>query len=302
VEVVVKVGAATPHLGADASPEGLLGFAARAEELGLDSLWVLERLMRVIPDEGEPFIPAYYGSVYSPLETLAFLAGRTSTIKLGTSVLDALFHAPVALARQLSTLDNLSGGRLVVGLGQGWSAEEFAAVGVPMSRRGKGFEDFLGALQAAWQADPVHYEGRFYSFARSEVSPKPVQVGGPQLLLAAMPGVEVSVERAGRLGLGFNPGIYTWESFEHQMKIFRDSTPRGAEPGPVVVRVNGSVTAEPLGDERAPLTGDIAEVRADLARAAALGVTEVFWDLVQGGVAAAAEQHAAIERIATLKN
>ena len=297
----MKLGVAAPHLGADASPKGLLGFAARAEELGLDSLWVLERLMRVVPDEGAPTIPVHYGSVYSPLETLAFLAGRTSTITLGTSVLDALFHAPVALARQLATLDHLSGGRLVVGLGQGWSPDEFAAVGVPMSRRGNGFEDFLGALRATWQPDPVHYEGRFYTIARSEVSPKPLRAGGPQILLAAMPGAEVPVQRAGRLGLGFNPGIFSWESFEHQMKIFRDSAPAGAQPGPVVVRVNGSVTVEPLGAERAPLHGDAAEVREDLARVAGLGVTEVFWDLVQGEVPHA-DHHAALDRIARLKD
>jgi len=164
VEVVVKLGAAAPHLGADASPEGLLGFAARAEELGLDSLWVLERLMRVVPDEGEPFIPAYYGSVYSPLETLAFLAGRTSTITLGASVLDALFHAPVALARQLATLDHLSGGRLVVGLGQGWSPEEFAAVDVPMCRcadepTGQGFRGLPRRVAGGLAAGPGALRG-----------------------------------------------------------------------------------------------------------------------------------------------
>jgi alkanesulfonate monooxygenase SsuD/methylene tetrahydromethanopterin reductase-like flavin-dependent oxidoreductase (luciferase family) len=114
----------------------MVAFARRAEELGLDSLWVLERILRPVAPAREPLLPAHSASVYSPLETLAFIAGKTDVIRLGTSVLDALFHVPAALGRQLATVDRLSNGRLLVGLGQGWSTEEFQTAGVPMSRRG----------------------------------------------------------------------------------------------------------------------------------------------------------------------
>jgi probable F420-dependent oxidoreductase len=277
-----------------------VAFAERAEQLGLDSLWVLERLLRVLEPSAGPVIPEAYGTVYSPLETLAFLAARTSTIRLGTSVLDALFHAPVALGRQLATLDQLSGGRLLVGLGQGWSPEEFDTVGVSMSRRGNGFEDFLAALTAIWGPDPVSYEGRFYRFAASQVSPKPVRPGGPPVLLGAMPGLAAPAQRAGRLGFGFNPGIYDWSAFENQLAAFQEAVPAGAHPGPVVVRINGTVTAEALGADRLPLTGDAAQVREDLARAASLGVDEVFWDLVQGGVPHS-EHLATLDRVVRLR-
>ena len=297
----VKLGVAAPHLGADASPEGIVAFAERAEELGLDSLWALERLLRVVDPKDGQVLPEAYGSVYSPLETLAFLAGRTSTIRLGTSVLDALFHSPAALARQLATLDRLSDGRLLVGLGQGWSAEEFETVSVPMSRRGNGFEDFLAALTAAWAPDPVRYDGRFYRFAASEISPKPVRPDGPPVLLGAVPGLAVPAQRAGRLGFGFNPGIYEWAGFETQLAAYLEAVPQGARPGPVVVRVNGTVTAEPLGNDRLPLVGDVAQVREDLARVASLGVDEVFWDLVQGGVPHA-EHLGVLDRIVQLKD
>ena len=156
----MKLGAALPHSGADASPDGMVAFAHRAEELGLDSLWVLERILRPVAPAREPLLPAHSASVYSPLETLAFIAGKTDVIRLGTSVLDALFHVPAALGRQLATVDRLSNGRLLVGLGQGWSTEEFQTAGVPMSRRGNGFEDFIAALQATWRQDPVQYQGR----------------------------------------------------------------------------------------------------------------------------------------------
>ena len=296
----MKLGVAVSHLGVDASPEGIVEFAERAEALGLDSLWALERVLRVVTPQDGQVLPEAYGTVYSPLETLAFLAGRTSTIRLGTSVLDALFHSPAVLARQLATLDRLSHGRLVVGLGQGWSAEEFATVGVPMSRRGNGFEDFLTALTTAWGPDPVHYDGRFYRYAASEISPKPAQPGGPPVLLGAIPGLAIPAQRAGRLGFGFNPGIFEWTGFESQLAAYFEAVPQGRQAGPVVVRVNGTVTAQPLGADRLPLVGDIDQVREDLARVASLGVDEVFWDLVQGGVPRT-EHLSVLDRIRQLK-
>jgi probable F420-dependent oxidoreductase len=281
----VKLGLALPHIGDEATPEGILTFAQRAEELGFDSLWVLERLLRPVAPAQGPVIPPYYGNVFSPLETLTYVAARTSTIRLGTSIIDALFHVPVVLGRRLATLDHFSGGRLVVGLGQGWSPEEFETANVPMKRRGSGFEEFIAALQATWGPDPVSYQGRFYRIAPSEVRPKPVRPGGPTILLAAMPGAEASVQRAGRLGLGFNPGAFDWASLEQQIAIFHAAVPVGGQVGPIVVRVNGAVTEGPLDEaDRGPLSGSVEQIGRDLARAAELGVDEVFWDFVQAGM------------------
>ena len=276
----MKFGAALPHLGSDASPDGMVAFAHQAEKLGLDSLWVLERMLRPVAPTGGFLLPDHYATVYSPLETLAFIAGQTNVIQLGTSVIDALFHTPATLGRQLATVDRLSNGRLVVGLGQGWSPEEFQTAGVPMSRRGNGFEDFIAALQATWRPDPVQYEGRFYQIPPSELGPKPVRAGGPQIVIGAF--AAASAQRAGRLGLGLNPEIRDWDLFTELVKVHQEAA--GGTPGPVVVRVNGAVTAEPLGGGRAPLSGSVEEVREDLARAADLGIDEVFWDLIGGHV------------------
>jgi alkanesulfonate monooxygenase SsuD/methylene tetrahydromethanopterin reductase-like flavin-dependent oxidoreductase (luciferase family) len=120
----IKIGVHLPIAGRDASPDLIARVALEAERIGLDSIWTWERLMRPsvpIPmgGPGGPVMeaPEPFGTVYDPIETLAFVAATTSRITLGTSVLDSLFQSPVILARRLATLDRLSGGRLVVGIG-----------------------------------------------------------------------------------------------------------------------------------------------------------------------------------------
>lgn len=128
----MKLGIGLPTSAPLGSPEAIVKVADGAERIGLASLWTFERLLRptapVSPGHG---IPDSYASVYDPLETLSYAAARTSRIRLGTSVLDALFHPPVVLARRIATLDRLSGGRLDIGLGQGLIPQEFATAEVP---------------------------------------------------------------------------------------------------------------------------------------------------------------------------
>ena len=159
-------------------------------------------------------LPEDYGNVFDPIETLTYVAAHTSTISLGTSVMNALFHTPVVLARRLSTLDHFSGGRVIVGLGQGWSAEEFETANVSMRRRGNGFAEYIDALWAAWGPDPVSFEGRFYKIPTSQIGPKPVQPGGFQVLVGVSDESSASVERAGRTGVGLHPIISDWTCFE----------------------------------------------------------------------------------------
>ena len=284
----MKLSLGLPHYGRESSPEVIARFAHEAEQLDYDAVWALERLLRPVKPRSAPFPgwtpPAYYANVYDPIETLTFVATKTRRIKLGTSVIDALFHVPVMLARRLATLDHFSAGRVITGLGQGWSADEFETANVPMQRRGAGFEDFIGALRAAWGPDPVRYDGRFYKIPESEIGPKPLQPGGPLLLIGLMPTSNGPAARAGRLGLGLHPLMFDWTELETLLRHFRTAaSDAGQSAGPVIVRINDPVTETPVAD-RKPLSGAPEQIRDDLQRLQSLGVEGVMWDLTQAEV------------------
>jgi alkanesulfonate monooxygenase SsuD/methylene tetrahydromethanopterin reductase-like flavin-dependent oxidoreductase (luciferase family) len=110
-------------------------------------------------------------SVYEPIETLAYVAAKTERIKLGTSIVNAPFHVPVVLARRFATLDQMSGGRAIAGLGQGWMDQEFETANVSRKLRGEGVAEFVAAMRAAWGPDPVSFEGRPYRIPPSKINP-----------------------------------------------------------------------------------------------------------------------------------
>ena len=182
------IGFGLPVSGSWATPDAIVRVARLAEELGYASLWTFQR---VLGDE----------SVLDPLVTLAHVAGHTDRIRLGTATICAPFIAPALLAKSLSSLDVLCGGRLDVGLGLGWKREEYAAAGVPFARRGARMDEYLRCLHALWTQDPVEFAGEFYTVPRSRQQPRPVQRPHPPILLggAAAP----ALRRAGRLAQGW---------------------------------------------------------------------------------------------------
>lgn len=289
----IKIGVHLPVAGRDASPETIAQVAQEAERVGLDSVWSWDRQLRpTVPiamgGPGGPVMdaPETFGTVYDPIEVLTYVAALTTRVALGTSVLDSLFQGPVLLARRLATLDRLSAGRLVVGIGQGWMEQEFAAAGVPMARRGAGFEEHTRAVQAVWGPNPVSFAGRFYQIPESDIGPKPVRPGGPTLLVGAV--APAAVERAARLGAGLTLVIFDWDSVAETIKVFRAAaTAAGRDPAtlPIMLQVNGNLTEESL-DERGPLLGSPEQVADDLERAAGIGVEHVFWNSVDGDPAA----------------
>ncbi len=282
----MELGIALPQWGRHATPEVIVEVAEAAEALGYASVWVQERLLRPLQPRtgyggtpGQP-IPEAYRTVYEPIVTLTYVAARTVRIRLGTSVLDAPFHVPVVLGRRLASLDQFSHGRLIVGLGQGWSEDEFLTTNVPPSRRGAGFEEFIAALQAVWGPDPVEFHGRFYQIPQSEINPKPLQPGGPPLLLGGF--APAAIARAARLGLGFNPIAIGWEFLESMVATFRtEAQASGRDPStlPIVVRANIRFSAEALGPDRGAFNGSAAQIREDLKRAEGMGLNHVFFDL-----------------------
>jgi probable F420-dependent oxidoreductase len=277
----VKLGITLPTTGSAASADTISTVAETAERIGLDAVWSFERLLSptaggLMNGQTVP-LPDAYNSVFAPLEVLAFAAARTSRITLGTSIVVALLHNPADLARRFATLDRLSGGRVVAGLGQGWMAQEFEAAGVPLSRRGAGFTEFIEALRAVWGPDPVSYDGRFYRIESSNVGPKPVRPDGvPIIAGAASPG---GIRRAAQLGLGLNPVWFGWEALEGTVQAFRAAAAEaGHDPAtlPVVVRINQFPTAEPTADGASP-TGSPEQIAEAIPRLEGIGVTELLW-------------------------
>jgi probable F420-dependent oxidoreductase len=266
------------------SVESIVRIAQAAEELGYGAVWTYERLlypMADVPQPGGPPrpLPDYYKTAYDPLETLAFVAAKTERVRLGTSVVDALFHAPVILAKRYATLDQLSGGRVIAGLGQGWMEQEFATANVPPARKGAGMDELVAAMRATWGPDPVRYEGRFYRIAESIINPKPVQPGGPPILLGSM--TPAGIQRAARIADGLNPIGLSKAQLEDLVGAFRQAAASaGRDPATleVHVRVNSIIWSEPVpADQRPYLGGSAEQIAADLAGLVPLGLTSVFF-------------------------
>jgi alkanesulfonate monooxygenase SsuD/methylene tetrahydromethanopterin reductase-like flavin-dependent oxidoreductase (luciferase family) len=182
----------------------MLEVAAEAERIGLDSVWSWERLMRpTVPIARSAEPAAGHGCTRGVRHCVrpdraAYVAAQASRITPGTSVLDALFQSPIILARRLATLNRLSDGRLVVGVGQGWMEQEFQAAGVSMKRRG------AGSRNTSWPCEPSgdrtpSASRAVYRIPEADIGPKPVQPGGPQLMAGA--GSTAAAERAERLGV-----------------------------------------------------------------------------------------------------
>ncbi len=196
--MAMKVGIHLPQFGPAASPEAIRGAALRAEDLGFADVWVSDHVVQPA-DQG---YPSPY--LYDPLLSLAWAGAATETIGLGTSVLVVPQYNAVWLANALASLDNLTGGRLTLGIGVGWSEAEFAALSRSFHDRGSRIDEAISLLRACWSEDPVSFDGTFDSFADLRVLPKPahripIWVGGQ---------APAALRRATTLGDGYH-GIST---------------------------------------------------------------------------------------------
>jgi probable F420-dependent oxidoreductase len=273
----MDVGFAVPVSGSWATPANIVEIAARAESLGYRSLWTFQRLLSPVGADDEPVLAPPYRSVHDPLAVLAFLAGVTRSPRLGVAIVNLPFQAPIVLAKQLTTIDHLSGGRLDIGLGLGWSPDEFAAAGVAFERRGARAEEHLAHLQAIWADEVVELHGAFGQVPRSRVEPKPVQRPHPPVLLGA--GAPAALRRAGRLADGWiSSSQADLSRIDESIAVVRAAAvDAGRDPDRLRFVCRGVVKVRD--GERGPLTGTLDQIGDDLDGLAAKGVTETFVDL-----------------------
>src|SRR5262245_33733251 len=206
----MKFGLMFANTGPFGVPESLARLARAAEEHGIESMWTVEHV--VIPvgyQSPYPYSPsgkipgAENVSIPDPLLPLAFVAAVTKTIRLGTAILILPQRHPAYVAKEVATLDVLSKGRAILGIGSGWLAEEFEVVGVPFRERGARTDESIRAIRSLWQASPASFSGKFYRWPVVESNPKPAQSGGVPIVIGGHS--EAAARRAARLGNGFFP-------------------------------------------------------------------------------------------------
>ncbi len=281
-----RIGLALAQTGVFATPVSVIEMATKAERLGYDSVWVMDRMLSPIdprtpyPASVDGVLPPEQHVVLDPIVSLAIAATATERIRLGTNVLVAPFYSPIVLARSLTAIDMVSNGRLTVGLGLGWSADEFDAVGVPQRRLAGHLEEVLDVLESVWADGVSSHRGERFQVAPTNVLPKPVQRPRPPLLLAAYtPG---GLDRVARRADGWTPAGLPIEAIAPMFSAVRDmASGHGRDPDAIelVVRANAYVTHRPLGLDRSAYHGSIEQVADDLDATRATGAHEIIIDL-----------------------
>ena len=270
----MQMGFGLPISGSWATPPSIAEIARRAEQLGYTSLWTFQRLLFPATDP----IPMPYRSVHDPLVLTAYAAAVTETARLGVAIVNVPYYSPILLAKMLTSLDVVSAGRLDAGLGHGWNADEFAAVGASMERRGARAEEFIRCLRAIWSDEPVEFHGEFYDVPSSYVDPKPVQRPHPPLLLGGS--AEPALRRVAHLADGWiSASRFPAANVPAAIATIRsEATGAGRDPDTMRFVIRGAVKVRDTDDD-APLTGTIDKIRKDIAAYADAGATEFFVDL-----------------------
>jgi len=261
----MRFGVIFANVGPFSTPEGAKTIATAAEGTGFDSLWTVEHVL----------VPADYESTYpydpsgrmpggertdipDPLVWLSYVAAVTDTIALGTGILIVPQRSPAVMAKEIATLDVLSGGRVLLGVGAGWLAEEFAALGVPFDDRGRRLDAYVAAMRSLWAEDESSVHNDFVNWDRAISRPKPVAGSVPVIVGGHTP---AAARRAGRLGDGFFPGRGSPERLTELIAIMRAAAEEaGRDPDAIEVTAG---TLGVFGDDPLGAVAELAEVGVD---------------------------------------
>ncbi len=281
----MKLGIALPQLGNWATPENIITISQKAEELGYNSVWVQERLLyplspkNAYPVTPDGSLPEGYKYVLDPIISLSYAAANTKNIRIGTSIINVVYHTPAVLAKQLATLDHISGGRLDFGVGLGWSEDEYEATNVEFKNRGDRVDEFLKCLINLWTEDEPEFNGTYYKVPRSIVNPKPLQKPYPAITIGGFS--PRTFVRAVTLGNGYNGITLPFDEMESVIDALRksaDSHNRDFGELQIVCRSVPAILDESPVGERTPLAGTPDEIKEDVLRYDDLGVSEIIFE------------------------
>jgi probable F420-dependent oxidoreductase len=293
----MKVGITIPNNWGIADPQHVLALGPLAETLGYDSIWVMDHLfntgyIRQRLDD-KPY--------YHPLATLSYLSATTQRVALGTSVLVLPYHNPVELAKYVATLDHMSGGRVILGVGVGAMTEEFEALGIPMRQRGALTNESMAIMKELWTNPDPSYESPRWRFSDLKFSPKPVQTPHVPLWVGgSSPG---ALRRAATLGDGWHPTGMSPEAFRQGLQEVQ-TLARAAGRNPNALTMSMRVEVEAHGgpssqrtQNRARLPGDDVEAMLAGMRAyQSVGVDHIVLALNSGDIAKITELMETIAR------
>lgn len=297
---MINVGLTLPTYRSLAQPEYIIGTAELAETLGFHSLWAADHV--VVSDD----IVGRMGSVfYESYTTLAFVAGRTRRVRLGTSIAPVPYRHPLLQASMLAALDQLSGGRAMFGGAAGYAAGEFAALGLDFHQRGAQTDEYLQAIKLAWTEERPEFDGRFVRFSGIRLEPKPVQRPHPPIWIGG--DSDAAFRRVARFGDGWHGQITgrvtTLEALAERIARLRQiASGLGRDPSTVRISVKSGCAFDVDLDLNAgaarqrPFHGPAAKILEDLHQTQALGVSEVVFS---PNVAPDQQRMDTIERLGT---
>ena len=294
----MKYGFTLPGRGHLATPERLGIIARKGEEFGFDTLLtgdhilVPKNISSVYPyTEGGEFPGSASGESMEQITLLSYIAGQTSKIRLVTSVLIVPHRNPLIAAKSLATLDLLSGGRLVVGVGVGWMREEFQALGLPpFEERGAVTDEYIRAFKVLWTEDDPHFQGKYISFDDISFLPKPVQKPHPPIWVGgeSRPALRRTAELAdGWYPLGSNPTfpMGTPEQLKAGLERLAGYAERfGRDPSTIetIYRTHQfELLKQAAGPDRLPFVGDADQIAGDIRQYQDMGVTSMIWDFLR---------------------
>jgi probable F420-dependent oxidoreductase len=256
VHTSLPIGCTLPSSGAAADPAALGALAQTAEELGYDAVWISDHV--VVPEEIRSSYPYSVDGRFvtqpvqpylEPLSTMGFLAGRTRRVRIGVAVLVMPYRHPLLTAKMIATLDNLSGGRIDLGIGVGWMREEFEALGISSDiyeHRGSATDEQVRILKSVWTEDIAGFDGRFYRFDRVGVHPHPVQKPHPPVWVGGH--TPPALRRTARLGDGWLPiggrppaDLPPGQVAECIAMIRSEAERHGRDPGNIRVQFNAQL-------------------------------------------------------------